>query len=109
MPSTTVQRGNVATTILVQTTLTPASVPTVTAAEQTFNVPGLFANDQISAVSLQAPWTSLTSIVSFRAISTNTLGISFLNGTAGALVPPAGVYFIEINRAEFLPLPANAI
>jgi hypothetical protein len=109
MPSTTVQRGNVSTTIIAQVSLTPASVGATTSAEQSFTVPGILPNDQISAVSLQAAWTSLTSLVSFRAISANTLGVSFSNGTAGSLTPPAGVYFVEINRAEALPLPANAV
>lgn len=109
MPSSTVQRGNVATTILLQINLTPAAVATVTSAEQTFNVPGILPNDQISAVSFQGAWTTLVSIVSFRAVSANTVGVSFANGTGGSLTPPSGVYFIEVNRAEALPLPANAV
>jgi hypothetical protein len=109
MPSTTIQRGNVATTVIFSVSLTPASVNAATAAEQTFSVPGLQVGDQISAVTLNAAWTSLTCIVGFRVTAANTIGISFQNGTAGALSPPSGTYVIEVNRPEFLPLPANAV
>lgn len=107
MPSTTLQRGNIATTVVFSISLTPASVNATTSAEQTFTVQGLLAGDQVSAVSLNAAWTSLTGIVGFRVTAANTLGISFQNQTAGSLTPTAGTYVIEVNRPEFLPLPAN--
>lgn len=90
--------GSLQSTFLLQVTLTPASVPTITSAEQTFTVPGVLVGDQISGVSLQAAWTNLTDIVNYRVVSNNTIGISFQNGTAGALVPPGGIYLIEVNR-----------
>lgn len=107
MPGTTINRGNILYTTVISTTLTPASVATVTTAEQTFTVRGLNSGDQISAVTLQSgPWTNLTSIVSFRVSATDTLSISFQNGTAGSLTPPSGTYLVEINRPE-TTLPSN--
>lgn len=100
--------GNLQATYLVQVTLTPASVATVTSAEQTFTVPGLLAGDQISGISLQAAWTVLVDVVNYRVVSNNTLGISFQNNTAGPLVPPAGVYLIEVNRPA-LPAPQPGV
>jgi hypothetical protein len=100
-------RGNLQSTIVLQATLTPASVATITSIEQTFTVPGILAGDQISGVSLQAAWTVLVDIVNYRSVSNNTLGISFQNNTAGALVPPAGIYLIEVNRPSFTPLPTS--
>lgn len=100
MPSTTINRGNVLYTMVIQATLTPASVATVTSAEQTFVIPGLQPTDQVSGVFPQFAWTSLTSIVGTRAVAANSLGISFANGTAGTLTPPAGVYYVEVNRPE---------
>lgn len=108
MSSTTINRGNIALTILVSLTLTPTSVPSGSVAEQTFSVPGLQMGDQVSAIQLQAAWTGLTSIVGARVSTANTLAISFQNGTGGALVPPAGTYLLEVNRAESFPLPTNA-
>lgn len=98
-------RGNLQSTIVLSVTLTPVAIATITSAEQTFSVPGLLAGDQISGVSLQAAWTVLVDIVNFRAVSNNTLGISFQNNTAGSLTPPAGTYLIEVNRPSNTPLP----
>lgn len=108
MTGTTINRGNVAVTIVCSLALTPAAVGATTAAEQTFNVPGLQVGDQVSAIELQAAWTSLTSIVGARVTAANTLGISFANGTGGSLTPPAGTYLLEVNRPETQPLPTNA-
>ncbi len=93
-----VNYGNVALTMVLRATLTPASVGSATAAEQTFTIPGLQLGDQVSGISLQGAWTSLTSIVNARVSAANTLAISFQNGTAGALTPPSGTYWIEVNR-----------
>jgi hypothetical protein len=87
--------------------ITPTSVTNGTVSEQTFTIPGLQAGDQVSAVTYNVAWTNLTSIASFRVSAANTLAITFANGTAGSLTPPAGTYLLEINRPEFLPLPAN--
>jgi hypothetical protein len=109
MPSTTIQRGNVSQTFLMSVALTPASVATVTAAEQTFTIPGLLVGDQVSAVTYQTgAWTNLSYIASFRISANNTLAITFANGTGGSLTPPAGTYLVEVNRSEFSPLPSNA-
>lgn len=102
----TVQRGNIQSTFLLSVSLTPTSVATITSAEQTFTVPGLLAGDQISGVSFQGAITNLVDIVNFRVVSNNTLGISFANNTAGSLTPAAGVYILEVNRPDFLPLPS---
>lgn len=106
MPSTTLARGNIGTGYLVSVSLTPTSVTNGVSAEQTFTVAGLQAGDEVN-VSLNAAWTSLTTLVTSRVTAANTLGISFQNNTAGALTPPAGTYIIAVNRPEFLPLPAN--
>lgn len=99
-------RGNLQMTLVLQATLTPAAVATVTSAEQTFTVPGLLVGDQVSALNLQAAWTVLVDIVNARVSANNTLALSFQNNTAGSVTPPAGVYLIEINRPSSLPLPA---
>lgn len=98
--------GNLQGTVLLQVSLTPASVGAATSAEQTFTVPGLLIGDQVSALELLAAWTSLTSVVNCRVSANNTLAVSFQNQTAGALVPPAGLFQLEINRPGFPgPLP----
>lgn len=108
MTSTTINRGNVATTVLASVQLTPAAVGAATSAEQTFAVPGLQVGDQVSAVQFQGAWTSLLTVANSRVSAANTLAVSFANGTGGSLTPPAGAYLLEVNRPETLPLPTNA-
>lgn len=91
-------RGNLQSSFVLQATLTPTAVATITSAEQTFTVPGLLVGDQISQISLQASWTVLVDIVNMRCSANNTLAVSFQNNTAGSLTPPAGTYLIEVNR-----------
>lgn len=77
-------------------TLTPASVAAATCAEQNFTVPGLKVGD---AVSLTPP--SITAGVAAaccRVSAANTLTVTFINPTAGALVPAAGAYQIQMIR-----------
>lgn len=100
--------GNLQAAYLLQVTLTPASVATVTSVEQTFTIPGLLVGDQIAGISFQGAWTVLVDIVNSRVVSNNTLGLSFQNGTAGPLVPPPGSYLIEVNRPA-LPGPQPGI
>lgn len=100
MPGTTISRGNILYSFIIAPTLTPAQVNATTAAEQTFTVQGLQAGDQISGISFVGAITNLVSIVNFRVTAANTIGISFANGTGGALTPASGVYLIEVNRPE---------
>lgn len=109
MPSTTITRGNVATTLLMQVTLTPVAVTSATSAEQNFSVAGVLSGDQISAFNYQGAVTGLVSIVNMRVVSSGVIGVSYANGTAGSLTPPSGTYLIELNRPESYPLPASAI
>lgn len=93
--------GNLSNTFLLQATLTPTAVGATTAAQQTFTVPGLiFGQDQISDVSLQAAWTVAVTVTNFWVSANNTLAVSYYNGTAGGLTPPAGTYWIEVNRVS---------
>lgn len=71
-------------------TLTPSSVAAATVAEQTFTVAGLGLND---TVILNPPANATaTGIAGWRVSAANTLAIRFVNPTAGALTPAAGVF-----------------
>jgi hypothetical protein len=93
-----VNYGNVQDTFVLSLTLTPVAVGATTAAEQTFTIPGILVGDQISDVSFQGAWTVAVAVTNFRASAANTLAVSYYNGTAGSLTPPAGVYLVEVNR-----------
>jgi|SRR5208282_396496 len=98
--------GNVTNTFVLKTTLTPTSLTTLVAAQQTFTVNGLQLGDQISDVSLQGAWTVGVTITNFWVSAANTLAVSFYNGTAGTLSPPTGTYYIEVNRPDLQNLPS---
>ena len=101
-----VNYGNILSTFVLKTTLTPAAVNATTAAQQTFTVPGLQVGDQVSDVSLQAAWTVAVAMTNFWVSAANTLAVSYYNGTAGSLTPPAGTYYLEINRPDLQQVPA---
>jgi hypothetical protein len=108
MASTTINRGNVATTIVMTATITPAATGATTSAEQSFTIPGLQVGDQVSALQYQGAWTVLVDIVNLRVSAANTLGVSFQNSTGGSLTAPSGTYLLEVNRPELASLPTSA-
>jgi hypothetical protein len=108
--ASTIARGNIFNTIIVQAVLTPAAVLANTTAEQNFTVTGLVTGDQVSAINyLGAFPNSDVSPVNMRCSSANTLTVAYQNGTGGVLTPPAGNYYIEINRPENLPPPGAIV
>ena len=77
-------------------TLTPVSVAAATCAEQNFTVKGLKVGDAVSVT----PPSITPGVVAAccRVSAANTLTIAFINPTAGALVPAAGAYQIQMIR-----------
>lgn len=77
-------------------TITPASVATITVAEQTFSVPGLTTADTV--IVNQAAIANAVGIAGVRVSAADTLAVRFVNPTAGALTPTAGVWTIIAIR-----------
>lgn len=103
--ASTLPRGNVAYIFLLQATLSPSIVNTITAPEQTFTVNGLLVGD---FVQVQKPTAQAgLGIAGSRVTAANTLGITFVNPTAGNITPTAGeTYLIKVVRPENpAPLP----
>ncbi len=107
MPSTTITRGNILTTIVMQVNLTPVAVAANSTVEQNFTVAGLVSSDQVSAVEFQSAFTVNVTPVNCRVATNNVLTVAFQNPTNGSVTPPSGNYFVEVNRIENLPAPAN--
>lgn len=78
-------------------TITPASVGVATVAEQTFTVTGLTTADKVFVN--HAAFGNATGIAGVRVSAANTLAVSFVNPTAGALVPGAGTWSIVAVRS----------
>ena len=75
--------GNVRAMGVAQVTIDPASVATITTAEQTFTVPGLLPGDFVF-VNKPSNTTGL-GVCNARVSAANTLAISFVNPTAGGV------------------------
>lgn len=96
--SLTVGGGTAITKIVVYSqTITPASVAAATVAEQTFTVTGLTTADKV--IVNHAAAGNATGIAGARVSAADTLAISFVNPTAGALTPGAGTYTIVAIRS----------
>lgn len=83
--------------IVYSQTITPASVAAATVAEQTFTVTGLATTDKV--VVNHAATGNATGIAGVRVSAPNTLAISYVNPTVGALTPAAGTYLILTFRS----------
>lgn len=91
--------GNIQNILLIQATLSPTIVNTITAPEQTFTVNGLLVGDVVNVYkpTVQAG----LGVLGARVTAANTLGIQFINPTAGNITPTAGeIYVIKVVRAE---------
>ena len=78
-------------------TITPASIAAATVAEQTFTVLGLTIADKVHANA--AANATATGICGVRVSAADTLAVRFVNPTAGALVPAAGIWTIVAFRS----------
>lgn len=90
--------GNLLSTFLLSSTITPAATAAATTLEQTFTVNGLQLGDQISGITPQFAITSLVDMVNYRVSAANTLAIAFSNSSAGSLTYPSGLFYVEVNR-----------
>lgn len=108
MPSTTIARGNSLSTFYIAPSLTPVSVAANTTAAQTFNVPGLQTTDIVSVIGLNGSQIAGIVICEADCLTAGVLTIQFGNLTAAGVVPTAGVYTLQIVRAEG-PLPVTAV
>lgn len=86
---------------VVSASLTPASVASVTSVEQSFN-PAAFAGVRVGDVcvllSSPTPGNAIGPTGSVRVLSNGTVGIRYVNPSAGALVPTAGTYALLVMR-----------
>lgn len=90
--------GNTFSISLIELSLTPASVATITAPAQTFTVPGVIAGDSVSVC--PPGQTAGVTIGSVRVSAADTVSIQFVNPTAGSLTPTAGIHLFTVIRKE---------
>lgn len=91
--------GNVQGLFLLALTLDPASVATITAAEQTFTVNGLRVGDVVFSGGMQTAQAGLA-LAGARVSAANTLALTFVNPTAAAIDAAARVFNFMIARPD---------
>lgn len=103
--------GNLQLDMLLAVSLTPVSVAANTTAEQTFTVNGLIVGDFVLVQ--RATSQAGLGIVGARVSAANTLAVTYVNASAGPLVPTAEQYIINVNRREnidaSIPLPTAIV
>ncbi len=89
--------GNVYGIMVASVAITPASVGAATTAEQTFTVPGVLPGDYVDVTGVTQNGVGIGQA---RVTAANTVGIRFINSTAGALTPTAGTYQFLVVRPD---------
>lgn len=92
--------GNTLALGVAEITITPASVAAATTAEQNFRLPGIRLRDTIVGVS-KATFQAGIGMGNWRVVADDTIGITFINATAGAVTPTANeVYKVTWLRPD---------
>lgn len=99
--------GNIVKQSVVGVSITPAQTDTVTCVEQTFTVNGLNVGDLISGCHYNGSQTAGVGIAGARVTAANTLGITFINPTAGNLTAAAGTYKFIVSRPDAVGTDGN--
>ena len=81
--STLIPRGNVRALFMIDVVFNPASVATITTAEQTTTVVGLKVGDMV--ISQKPTNTAGVGVVNCRVSAADTLAVTFVNPTAGSV------------------------
>lgn len=102
--STLIPRGNVRALFVVDVTFNPASVATITTAEQTTTVTGLRVGDMVF---WQKPTnTAGVGVVNMRVSATDTLAVTFVNPTAGSVDAASETWRLLVIRPDPNPVPS---
>ena len=91
--------GNVGGLYAVSLTLDPASVATITAAEQDFTVLGVLPSDLIVYFGMTTATAGL-GVAGYRVKAANTISVTFINPTVGAINAASGNFKMLIARIE---------
>ena len=96
--STLIPRGNIARIFAIAVTFDPASVATITTAEQTTTVTGLRVGDFV--ISQKPTNTAGVGVVNARVSAADTLALTFVNPTAGAVNAASETWQFLVFRPE---------
>ena len=107
MSKTTITRGNVLASTIVQVTL-PSTTISGTTSDVTITVPGVQPNDFVQAQFDSALVTGI-SIGNAYTNTANQVVIRLVNSTGSSATQTAGTLLLKINTCEDSPIPANVV
>ena len=90
--------GNIRAMGIVQVTFNPASIATITTAEQTMTVPGVKLGDFVFVS--KPTVTAGFGVVNARVSAADTISITAVNPTAGAVDPASETWTVMWARAS---------
>ena len=91
--------GNCGAIFMATLVINPASVATITTAEQTFTFPGVRLDDVVIAV-VKPTNTAGVGIVNVRVSAADTIAITFVNPTAGSVDAASETYKLVFMRPD---------
>ena len=91
--------GNCGAIFMGTLVINPASVATITTAEQTFTFPGVRLDDVVIAV-VKPTNTAGVGIVNVRVSAADTIAITFVNPTAGSVDAASETYKLVFMRPD---------
>jgi hypothetical protein len=101
-----IAQSNIVSWYAFSVTFDPASVSSATSAEQDITVQGVKVGDIVLAVNKPSA-TAGVGIVNARVKAANTVSLTYMNATAGAVDPASEVYTFIIARPESLGAAMN--
>ena len=107
MSKTTIARGNLLATSIVQVTF-PSTTFSTTTTEVTLSVPGVKATDKVQA-QIDAAMTTGVIIGNVYTTSDNVVVVRLANLTGASVTQAAAVCLISVKSCEDQPIPSNVV
>lgn len=105
--TTMIPRGNLLNLYAIAVTFDPASVSTITTAEQDITIAGVKVGDIVVAVNKPSHTTGVT-VGNARVKAANTVSVQFVNPTAGSVDAASETWTFVIGRPESVAASFNA-
>jgi len=107
MSKTTIARGNLLATSIVQVTF-PSTTFATTTTEVTISVPGVKATDKIQA-QIDAVMTTGVIIGNVYTNTDNQITVRLANLTGASVTQAAAVMLVSVKSCEDQPIPSNVV
>ena len=107
MSKTTISRGNILATTMIQTTL-PSTTFSTTTTEVTISVPGVKSTDLIQA-QVDAAMTVGVGIANVYTAADNAIIVRLFNLTGASVIQAAATLLVIVKSCEDSPIPSSTV